>query len=499
MNVLATFATESPTLAHADKLFIGGRWVAPTSDRKFRLVNPANEDQFIEVPEASSEDMQAAVAAARQAFDKGPWPRMSPAERAAKMRAIAVALAKRGEELDKAWTAQIGTPVLISKGSSAGGPGLLEYYAALAETYAFEDVRKSNGFCSKVAVVVKEPVGVVAAIAPWNGPLMTMLSKVAPALAAGCTVICKPSPETPLEMFLFAEAVEEAGLPDGVINILPADREVSDQLISHPGIDKVSFTGSTAAGLHIASVCASRMARYTMELGGKSAAIVLDDFDPAKLGPMLAPLVTLMSGQVCINNSRVLVPRAKHDAYVESLAASMKAVKVGNPLEKGVYMGPLAMKRQMERVQYYIEKGKAEGAQIATGGGRPADLNQGYFVEPTVFTNVNNDMTIAQEEIFGPVTAVIPYDNEDQAAEIANASDFGLSGAVFTEDTDRAYAMARRVRTGHYTQNGRDFDLTNPFGGFKKSGVGREGGPEGMDPYLEIKTVFLPQAPSHLA
>ncbi len=495
---MTAFATDAPTLAHPDKLFIGGRWVQPASGRKLRLVNPANEEQFFEVPEASSEDMQAAVAAARQAFDKGPWPRMTPAERAAKMRAISAALAKRSEALDKAWTAQIGTPVMIAKGSSAGGPGILDYYAGVAEGYAFEDVRPSNGYMSKVAVVVKEPVGVVAAIAPWNGPLMTMLSKVAPALAAGCTVVCKPSPETPLEMFLFAEAVEEAGLPDGVVNILPAEREVSDQLISHPGIDKVSFTGSTQAGLHIASVCASRMARYTMELGGKSAAIVLDDFDPAKLGPMLAPLVTMMSGQVCINNSRVLVPRARHDDYVESLAASMAAIKVGNPLEEGVYMGPVAMKRQMERVQYYIGKGRSEGAQVATGGGRPADLNQGYFIEPTVFTGVDNNMAIAQEEIFGPVTAVIPYDSEEQAAEIANASDFGLSGAVFTEDTDRAYAMARRIRTGHYTQNGREFDLTNPFGGFKKSGVGREGGPEGMDPYLEIKTIFLPQAPSHL-
>jgi acyl-CoA reductase-like NAD-dependent aldehyde dehydrogenase len=497
--MMTAFATEAPTLAHPDKLYIGGRWVAPASDRKFHLVNPANEEEFCEVPEASTDDMNAAVAAARLAFDKGPWPRMSPAERAAKMRAIGAGLAKRGAELDKAWTAQIGTPVMLSNGSTAAAPALLEYYAALAETYAFEDVRKSNGYMSKIAVVVKEPVGVVAAIAPWNGPLMTMLSKVAPALGAGCTVVCKPSPETPLEMFLFAEAVEEAGLPDGVINILPADRDVSNELISHPGIDKVTFTGSTAAGLHIASVCASRMARFTMELGGKSAAIVLDDFDPAKLGPMLAPLVTMMSGQVCINNSRVLVPRAKHDAYVDSLAASMAAIKVGNPLEEGVYMGPVAMKRQMERVQYYIEKGKAEGAQVATGGGRPADLNQGYFVEPTVFTNVDNSMAIAQEEIFGPVTAVIPYDSEEQAAEIANASDFGLSGAVFTEDTDRAYAVARQIRTGHYTQNGREFDLTNPFGGFKKSGVGREGGPEGMDPYLEIKTVFLPKAPSHLA
>ncbi len=496
---MTAFTTDQPVIAHPDKLFIGGEWVVPATGARLRLVNPANEEQFIAVAEASTADMNAAVAAARTAFDSGPWPRMTPGERAAMMRAIGAGLTRRAADLDKAWTAQIGTPVKIASGSARSGPALLDYYAALAEGYKFEDVRTSNGHASKVAVVAKEPVGVVAAVAPWNAPLMTMLSKVAPALAAGCTIICKPSPETPLEMFLLAEAVEEAGLPAGVINILPADREVSDQLIRHPDVDKVSFTGSTVAGLHIASVCASRMARFTMELGGKSAAIVLDDYDPGKLGPALAPLVTLMTGQVCINNSRVLVPRARHDAYVESLAAAMAAVKVGNPLEEGIAMGPLAMKRQMDRVRTYIEQGKAEGARLATGGGRPADLNQGYFVEPTVFTGVDNDMTIAREEIFGPVTAVIPYDSEEQAIEIANASDFGLSGAVYTDDTDRAYALARRIRAGHYTQNGREFDLTNPFGGFKKSGVGREGGPEGIEPYLEIKTVFLPEAPSHLA
>lgn len=490
--------TDMPSIAHPAELFIGGRWVKPASDRKLRLVNPANEEQFFEVAEAAPEDMKAAVEAARRAFDKGPWPRMTPADRAARIRDLARALERRIEALDKVWTAQIGVPVQLAKGASAGGPAILEYYANLAETYKFEDVRDSHGYQSKVAVVVREPVGVVAAIAPWNGPLMTMLAKVAPALAAGCTVICKPSPETPLEMFLFAEAAEEAGLPEGVINLLPADREVSDMLISHPGVDKVSFTGSTAAGLHIASVCASRMARFTMELGGKSAAIVLDDFDPAKLGPMLAPQVTMMCGQVCINYSRVLVPRARHDDYLESLATSMSEIAVGNPLDPANYMGPVAMKRQLERVEYYIEKGKSEGARIAAGGGRPAGLNRGYFIEPTVFANVDNNMTIAQEEIFGPVTAVIPYDNEEQAIEIANASEFGLSGGVYTEDTDRAYAVGRQIRTGHFTQNGREFDLTNPFGGFKKSGVGREGGPEGIEPYLEIKTIFLPQRPSHL-
>ncbi|MFV0644322.1 MAG: aldehyde dehydrogenase family protein, partial [Sphingomonadaceae bacterium] len=364
--------------------------------------------------------------------------------------------------------------------------------------YPFEDVRPSNGMMSKHAVIVREPAGVVAAIAPWNGPLASLMVKMAPALAAGCTMVLKPAPETPLEAFIIGEAAEEAGLPDGVINILPADREESDLLVRHPGIDKVAFTGSTGVGLHIAQVCAARMARFTMELGGKSAAIVLDDYSPSEFGPAIAPLITLLCGQACINFSRILVPRSRHDDYVESLAAAMSATPVGNPLDPGTIMGPLAMKRHHAKVCSYIEKGSAEGARIATGGARPPGLDQGYFVQPTVFANARNDMVIAQEEIFGPVTAVIPYDSEEEAISIANDSEFGLSGGVYTHDTDRAYAVARRIRTGHFTQNGRDFDLTVPFGGFKKSGVGREGGPEGLEAFTELKTVFLPQIPTHL-
>ena len=485
-------------IAHPEQLYIGGAWTTPSSTNRLKLVNPANEQLFLEVAEAGPADVDTAVAAARQAFDNGPWPRMSAAERAAKMRDLGAALAKRGDALDAAWTQQVGVPVGVSRGSSAGGPAILDYYATIAENFAFEDVRASHGYCSEVAVVVREAVGVVAAIAPWNGPLMTMLMKVAPALAAGCTIIMKPAPETPIEAFLIAEAAEEAGLPAGVINLLPADRDVSDLLIRHAGVDKVAFTGSTAAGQHIASICGARMARYTMELGGKSAAILLDDFDPAMTGPMLAPLVTQMCGQVCINYSRILVPRARYADHVDSLAAAMQAVTVGDPQQETTAMGPMAMQRQLEKVQGYVAAGVAEGAQLATGGQRPSHMNAGYYIEPTVFANATNDMVIAREEIFGPVTAMIPYDSEDEAAAIANASDYGLSGGVYTPDTDRAYAMARRIRTGHFTQNGREFDLTNPFGGFKKSGVGREGGPEGLDPYCEIKTVFLPKRPSGL-
>ncbi|WP_109807521.1 aldehyde dehydrogenase [Sphingosinithalassobacter portus] len=495
---MSTLTADKALVAHPNALFIGGRWRPSTSGKRIELINPSTEQVFASVVEAGPEDVELAVTAAREAFDSGPWPRLSPAERAQYMRKLAAALIEREEALDAAWIAQVGVPVSMAGGSTRGTCGLLDYYAGLAETYRWEDVRPSHGFMSEVAVVVREPVGVVAAIAPWNGPLASMLIKLAPALAAGCTIVMKPSPETPLEAFLIAEAAEAAGFPEGVINLIPADREVSELLVRHPGIDKVAFTGSSAAGMQIASICASRMARYTMELGGKSAAIVLDDFDPSALGPAIAPLITLLCGQVCINFSRVLVPRARHDAYVESLAAAMKATVVGDPQDAGTMMGPLAMRRHHEKVSGFIAQGEREGARLVTGGGRPAGLGCGFFIEPTVFANATNDMVIASEEIFGPVTAVIPYDSEEEAVRIANDSEYGLSGGVYTHDTDRAYAMARRIRTGHFTQNGRDFDLTNPFGGFKKSGYGREGGPEGLEPFTEIKTVFLPQAPSHL-
>lgn len=495
---MSTLSIDRAIVAHPDRQYIGGEWLPTAEGKRFELVHPATEQVFTTVAEAGPAEVELAVAAARRAFDEGPWPRLSPAERATYMRALAAALIKREAALDSAWVAQVGVPVGMAGGSTRGTCGLLDYYAGLAESYPFEDVRPSHGYMSKHAVVVREAVGVVAAIAPWNGPLASMLVKLAPALAAGCTVIMKPSPETPLEAYLIAEAAEEAGLPAGVVNLLSADRDASELLVRHPGVDKVAFTGSSAAGMQIASICGSRMARYTMELGGKSAAIVLDDFDPAAIGPTLAPLITLLCGQVCINFSRILVPRARHDDYVESLAAAMRATVVGDPFDAGTAMGPLAMKRHHEKVGAYIDQGRREGAKIATGGGRPAGLSSGFFIEPTVFANASNDMVIAREEIFGPVTAVIPYDNEEEAARIANDSDYGLSGGVFTQDSDRAYAMARRIRTGHFTQNGREFDLTNPFGGFKKSGYGREGGPEGLEPFTEVKTVFLPEIPSHL-
>jgi aldehyde dehydrogenase (NAD+) len=497
---MATVMVETPSLVHPDRLFIGGKWVKGSEPgRKIRIVSPINGEVFAEVAEAVEADISKAVTAAKSAFYEGPWPSMPAAERAAMLRAVAAALLRRGTAVARAWTSQIGMPLWMAELINAPTIGLLNDYADIAEKVRYEDVRPTNAPNMKVAVVVREPVGVVAAIAPWNAPLIAILQKVAPALAAGCTVVAKPAPESPIEAYLLAEAIEEVGLPPGVFNLLCADRAASDHLVRHPDVDKVSFTGSTAVGKHIAEVCAGRLARTTMELGGKSAAVILEDIPPEEAAAVLAPAITLLCGQVCANLTRILVPRKREQDYVEAISAAMARTHVGNPLEPGVMMGPLAMKRQLARVEGYIERGKAEGARLATGGSRAKGFGNGFFFQPTVFAGVTNDMVIAREEIFGPVTGIIPYDSEDEAVRLANDSPYGLSGAVFTRDTDHAYAIARRLRSGNLSQNGHGLDVHIPFGGFKQSGYGREGGPEGIDPYLETKAIFLPNIPSHLA
>lgn len=488
-----------PELLHADRLYIGGQWIAPQAGGRIRIVSPIIGTVFAEVAEAGEGDVDRAVAAARRAFDEGPWSRLSGAQRAEAIRRVAQALRRRVGEAARAWTTQIGTPLWISEAATGHTIGILDYYADLIENMALEEPRPTMAQGYSHAIVVREPAGVVAAVAPWNAPLATLLQKVAPALAAGCTLVAKPAPESPVEAFLLAEACDEAELPPGVFNLVPADRAASDHLIRHPDVDKVSFTGSTAVGRHIAEVCGGRLARATMELGGKSAAVLLDDMDPVHAAQILAPTITMMCGQVCANLTRILVPRARARDYTDALAAAMAAIPYGNPLQPGVLMGPLAMERQRDKVESYIAKGLDEGATIATGGRRPEALPRGFFFEPTIFAGVTNDMVIAREEIFGPVAGVIAYDDEEEAIRIANDSPFGLSGAVFTNDTDRAYAMMRRLRTGNLSQNGRGLDVAIPFGGFKQSGYGREGGPEGLDPYFELKSIFVPALPSHLA
>ena len=486
---------EGVNVAHPDKVLIGGAWRAAHSGRLIEIVSPNSEQVVGTVAEADAADMDAAVAAARDAFDNGPWPTTPTAERIAILKRIADHLRARQGELAKAWTAQMGGLASFAGPMMAGATMTFDGIIASAETFEFVQQRPTTG--AAVGLVAYEPVGVVAAIAPWNGPYGIMLNKVAYALAAGCTVIMKPSPETPLEAYIIAEAAEAAGVPAGVVNLVCGHREASDHLVCNPGVDKVSFTGSTLAGKRIASVCGERIARCTLELGGKSAAIVADDFPIEAAAGLLTGTITMMSGQICAMLSRVIVPRKRHDELAEAIAGQMKKVVIGHSDDPATQLGPVAMKRQLERVEMYIEEGK-KTADLITGGGRPAHLNRGYFVEPTLFANVKNDSRIAQEEIFGPVLSLIPCEDEEDAIRIANDSNSGLNGSVLTNDHERAYRIARRVRTGGFGQNGLRMDFALPFGGFKQSGIGREGGLEGLMAYVELKTILLDGQPAAL-
>ena len=483
------------TIAHPERLFIGGGWVPAHSGRLIEIVSPDSEQVVARVAEADAADMDAAVAAARHAFDHGPWPRMTKGERLALYRVMVAQLKARTDELARAWNAQVGGLMSFAPMMHAGGVMTLEQIAGYVEAFAFEEVRASHA--AAAAIIAHEPVGVVAAIAPWNAPFGIMANKVAYALVTGCTVVMKPSPETPLEAYIIAEAAEAAGLPPGVVNLVTGQRDASDHLVCNAGVDKVTFTGSTLAGKRIASVCGSRIARCTLELGGKSAAILRDDFAIDAAARLMAGTIVQMSGQICAMLSRVIVPRARHDELAEAIAAEMALVRIGPSTDPATQLGPLAMKRQLERVEMYIAEGR-QTADLVCGGGRPAQMNAGFFIEPTLFANVDNASRIAQEEIFGPVLSLIPCEDEEDAVRIANDSQFGLNGSVLTHDHEAAYRIARQLRTGAVGQNGMRLDFGLPFGGFKQSGIGREGGPEGMLPYTEMKTILIDGMPSAL-
>jgi aldehyde dehydrogenase (NAD+) len=486
----STFDPQQALSQHVLKNFyIGGEWVTPQSDRKLELVSPMTEETFLTVPEASEKDVDRAVRAAREAFDHGPWPRMSPQERGKFVTAIGEELKKRLPLLASVWTAQVGAPQGFASYVVTHGPQIFEFYGQLGAKANFTETRDVIG---GKAAVIREPVGVAAVITPWNAPLPLMSYGVAAGLVAGCTIVAKPAPETPLEALILAECAQAVGLPPGVFNVVPAGREVGDYLIHRPEIDKISFTGSVAAGKHIAEVCAKRLARCTLELGGKSPAVIMDDADLSNALGAIVPFSMPMTGQICFSLTRVLVSKKRHDEVVDAYSQAVKKIAVGDPWKAETQMGPLSMKRQLDRVMGYLEKGRKEGATLVTGGGRPKDMNRGYYVEPTIFTNVDSNMTIAKEEIFGPVVAVMPYENEEDAIRIANASTYGLSGAVFTKDPERGLALARRIRSGNVTVNGLNLQVTVPFGGYKQSGIGRVGGPEGLEAYQEIKTVYLP-------
>jgi acyl-CoA reductase-like NAD-dependent aldehyde dehydrogenase len=471
------------------RFFIGGDWILPHSTNTFDLVSPVTEECFARLPEAATEDMDRAVRAARDAFDHGPWPRLPVRERARLLAALAEALRQRLPLLTDLWTAQVGAPTSFAAAVITYAPQLFDFYAQLGDTTDFDETRDVIG---GKAMIIHEPVGVVAIVTPWNAPLPLLSYGVAAGLLAGCTIVAKPAPETPLEALVLAECAQQVGLPPGVLNIVPAGREAGDHLVRHPGIDKVSFTGSVAAGKHIAQVCAARLARCTLELGGKSPAVIMDDADLGNALGAIVPFAMPMSGQICFSLTRVLVSRKRHDEVVDAYSQAVRTIVVGDPWQAETQMGPLAMQRQLDRVLGYLDKGRSDGATLVTGGGRPKDLNRGYYVEPTIFTNVTPDMTIAREEIFGPVVSVMPYEDEDDAIRIANATSYGLSGAVFTRDPEKGLALARRIRSGNITVNGLNLQVAVPFGGYKESGIGRVGGEEGLRAYQEVKSVYLP-------
>ncbi|MGW1376359.1 aldehyde dehydrogenase [Streptomyces sp. NPDC002446] len=489
-------------LVEHGKLYIGGELVDPAGRDTIEVISPHTERVIGRVPRASRADVDRAVAAARTSFESGVWANAPLADRIAVVTRIKDAFAARSEEIARVISSENGTPytsgvmvqslasvlawdaaLTVARGLGAAGGRPAE------DGSPFEERRA--GVLGPI-LVRREPVGVVAAVVPWNVPQFTAAAKLAPALLAGCSAVLKVSPETPLDAYLLAEIATEAGLPEGVLSILPADREVSEYLVGHPGVDKVSFTGSVAAGRRVMEVAARNLSRVTLELGGKSAAVILPDADLDAAVAGIVPFAWMINGQACVAQTRILAPRSHYDEIAERFTAAASSLTVGDPLDPATEVGPLVARRQQQRSLDYIALGQQEGAKVLTGGGRPRDRATGWYVEPTLFGEVANSMRIAREEIFGPVICLLPYDDEEQAVRIANDSDYGLSGSVWTADVDHGVDIARRVRTGTYSVNTFSIDMLGPFGGYKNSGIGREFGPEGFGEYLEHKMIHLP-------
>ena len=475
-----------------DKLFIGGEWVDPAGSDTIDVINPHTEEVMGRVPDGTETDMDRAVTAARDAFDNGEWSQAAPADRIAAVTKFAEIYAGSMMEMAALITEEMGSPISFSQLGQTPAPWMmLNTFIQVASALEWEEERV--GMMGTPVIVRREPVGVVGAIVPWNVPQFVTMSKLAPALLAGCSIVIKPAPETPLDAFMMAELLEQSGIPKGVVSVVPAGREVGEHLVRHPQVDKIAFTGSTAAGRRIASICGEQLKRFSLELGGKSAAIILDDADLAATVAGLKFASLMNNGQACVAQTRILASRKNYQNVVDAVSAMVSGLAVGDPSDPATEVGPLVAERQQERVEKYIAVGQEEGAKVVVGGnGRPAGLDKGWYVQPTVFADVDNSMRIAQEEIFGPVLAIIPFDDEKDALRIANDSDYGLAGSVWTADAEKGMDFARRVRAGTYGVNQYTMDFVAPFGGFKASGIGREFGKEGLDHYLELKSI-VPQ------
>jgi len=475
------------------KFYIDGRWVDPVAPRTLEVINPATEEAFATISVGGAADVDKAVAAACKAFET--YSMTTREERLALLRRIVEVYTKRQDEVAAIITKEMGAPLWFSKAAQARtGLGHLGAVIEVLERYTFERMHKST-------MMRREPIGVCGFITPWNWPINQIATKVVPALAAGCTMVLKPSEVAPLSAHLWAEILEEAGVPAGVFNLVDGDGAgVGQAIASHPGVDMVSFTGSTRAGVAVAIAAAPTVKRVTQELGGKSANIVLDDADLKRAVTAGVQSCFYNSGQSCNAPTRMLVTRKQHDEAVAIAKEVADAVKVGDPMADGVMLGPVVSDVQFKRIQGLIQKGIDEGTKLVAGGtGRPDGLSRGYFVRPTVFADVRNDMTIAREEVFGPVLAILPYSDEEEAVRIANDTVYGLSGYVQSGDIERARRVAKRIRSGNVHLNGAPSDFSAAFGGYKQSGNGREWGEAGFEEFLELKAIFgyePPQKPA---
>ncbi|MFD7179667.1 aldehyde dehydrogenase [Streptomyces sp. NPDC059904] len=474
-----------------DSLFIGGEWVAPSTDAKLTVVSPFTEQPIATLPMGVEADIDRAVTAARKAFDSGPWPRMSVPERADVLRRLGAEMAANERVMAELVTAEVGTPIMHSVPVQAQRARLvLDATIEMGLTYAFDEIREAP---TGRALVHKRPAGVLGAIIPWNAPHLITLYKLAPALMTGCTAVVKSAPDAPLDQYLFAEMAVRAGLPAGVLNIVAGDRPASERLVAHPDVDVISFTGSTGVGKSIATVCAGLLRPVTLELGGKSAAVLLNDVDVESTVDSVLHGALRANSEVCTTKARVLLPRSIASEFVDALVSKVRALKVGDPMDPDVYLGPLVTAAHRGRVEGMISTAVDEGATLVTGGGRPKGLDTGWFVEPTVFTGVESWMNIAQEEVFGPVISVLEYDTDAEALAMANDSKYGLSGSVFSADPARATRFATRMETGMVEVNGSPAGLAAPFGGVKDSGLGHELGHEAFDEFVKINSIGIPR------